>query len=57
MSNDLDELTVLNRDYVASVQNGDVGRFDQILRRIFTAAIPTNRWSTAPAFSRRRRCR
>jgi ketosteroid isomerase-like protein len=31
MSKDIDELTVLNRDYVASVQNSDVKRFDQIL--------------------------
>ena len=31
MSNDIDELTALNRDYVASVQNSDVKRFDEIL--------------------------
>ena len=34
MSKDLDELTSLNRDYVASVQNCDVKRFDEILARI-----------------------
>ena len=28
MSNDIDQLTALNRDYVASVQNSDVKRFD-----------------------------
>ena len=31
MTNDIDELTSLNRDYVASVQNSDVRRFDEIL--------------------------
>jgi hypothetical protein len=35
MSKDMDELTVLNRDYVASVQNCDVKRFDQILATEF----------------------
>ena len=35
MSNDIDELTALNRDYVASVQNSDVKRFDEILARGF----------------------
>ncbi|HEY3678528.1 MAG TPA: nuclear transport factor 2 family protein [Bradyrhizobium sp.] len=40
MSKDLDELTVLNRDYVASVQNGDVKRFDQILAQDFYCTNP-----------------
>jgi ketosteroid isomerase-like protein len=40
MSKDLDELTVLNRDYVASVQNCDVGRFDQILAQDFYCTNP-----------------
>ena len=31
MNNDMQELTALNRDYVASVQNSDVKRFDEIL--------------------------
>jgi ketosteroid isomerase-like protein len=31
MSKDIDELTLLNRDYVASVQNSDVKRFGEIL--------------------------
>ena len=31
MSKDIEELTALNRDYVASVQNSDVKRFDEIL--------------------------
>ncbi len=56
MSKDLDELTMLNRDYVASVQNCDVRRFDQILAQDFYCTIRTNRWSTAPAFSSRPRC-
>jgi hypothetical protein len=47
MSKEIDELTVLNRNYVALVQNCDVERFDEILGRIFTAPIPTNHWSTA----------
>ena len=57
MSKDIDELTVLNRDYVASVQNCDVKRFDEILAQDFTAPIPTNHWSTAPPSSSRPRCR
>jgi hypothetical protein len=57
MSNDIDELTMLNRDYVASVQNSDVQRFDEILADDSIAPIPTSRWSTAPAFSSRRPCR
>jgi ketosteroid isomerase-like protein len=40
MSKDLDELTVLNRDYVASVQNCDVRRFDQILAQDFYCTNP-----------------
>ena len=31
MNNDLAELAELNRDYVASVQNSDVKRFNEIL--------------------------
>jgi ketosteroid isomerase-like protein len=40
MSNDIDELTVLNRDYVASVQNSDVKRFDEILADNFYCSNP-----------------
>jgi ketosteroid isomerase-like protein len=40
MSNDIDELTVLNRDYVASVQNSDVKRFDEILADDFYCSNP-----------------
>jgi ketosteroid isomerase-like protein len=40
LPNDIDELTILNRDYVASVQNGDVKRFDEILAQDFYCANP-----------------
>ena len=40
MSKDIDELTVLNRDYVASVQNSDVKRFDEILAQEFYCTNP-----------------
>jgi ketosteroid isomerase-like protein len=38
--NDLDELASLNRDYVASVQNSDVKRFDEILAADFYCSNP-----------------
>src|SRR5471030_1500717 len=40
MRNDLAELTALNRDYVASVQNADVKRFDEILADDFYCSNP-----------------
>ncbi|HEV7603225.1 MAG TPA: nuclear transport factor 2 family protein [Bradyrhizobium sp.] len=40
MNTDLDELTLLNRDYVASVQNSDVKRFDEILAQDFYCSNP-----------------
>jgi ketosteroid isomerase-like protein len=40
MSTDLDELTSLNRDYLASVQNSDVKRFDEILAADFYCSNP-----------------
>ena len=40
MTSDLDQLTVLNRDYVASVQNCDVRRFDEILAADFYCSNP-----------------
>jgi ketosteroid isomerase-like protein len=40
MRNDLAELTALNRDYVASVQNSDVKRFDEILAKDFYCSNP-----------------
>ena len=40
MNNDIEELTALNRDYVASVQNSDVKRFDEILAADFYCSNP-----------------
>ena len=40
MSKDIDQLTVLNRDYVNSVQNSDVKRFDEILAEDFYCTNP-----------------
>jgi len=37
---DLDTLTALNRDYVASVQKGDVKRFEEILADDFMCSTP-----------------
>ena len=40
MRNDLAELTSLNRDYINSVQNSDVKRFDEILADDFCCSNP-----------------
>jgi ketosteroid isomerase-like protein len=40
MNNDLAELTELNHDYVAFVQNSDVKRFDEILAADFYCSNP-----------------
>ena len=40
MTDDIDELTTLNRDYVASVQHSDVKRFDEILAPEFYCSNP-----------------
>ena len=40
MNNDLEELTKLNKDYVDSVQNCDVKRFDEILAADFYCSNP-----------------
>jgi ketosteroid isomerase-like protein len=37
---DLEALHALNRDYIASVQNGDVRRFDEILAAEFYCSNP-----------------
>jgi ketosteroid isomerase-like protein len=50
MSKDLDELTKLNRDYVASVQNGDVKRFDEILAQDFYCTNPDKSFVDRAAF-------
>jgi ketosteroid isomerase-like protein len=38
--NDIDTLTELNRDYIQSVQHGDVRRFDEILADDFLCSNP-----------------
>ena len=40
MTNDIDKLTALNRDFVASAQNSDVRRFDEILAPEFYCSNP-----------------
>jgi len=40
LRNDIAELTQLNRDYVNSVQNSDVKRFDEILAEDFYCSNP-----------------
>jgi ketosteroid isomerase-like protein len=40
MQNDIDELTSLNCDYINSVQNSDVKRFDEILADDFYCSNP-----------------
>jgi len=40
MPSDIDQLAALNRDYVASVQNSDVKRFDEILAPDFYCSNP-----------------
>jgi len=37
---DIDELAALNRDYISSVQNMDVRRFDEILSEDFICSNP-----------------
>ena len=39
-SDDLDALTAFNRDYIHSVQHGDVRRFDEILAADFLCSNP-----------------
>jgi ketosteroid isomerase-like protein len=40
MKNDFDALTALNRDYIHSVQYGDVRRFEEILAEDFLCSNP-----------------
>jgi hypothetical protein len=40
VSNDIDTLMQLNRDYIQSVQHGDVRRFDEILADDFLCSNP-----------------
>jgi ketosteroid isomerase-like protein len=50
MDKDIDELTILNRDYVASVQNSDVKRFDEILAQDFYCTNPDKSFVDRAAF-------
>jgi ketosteroid isomerase-like protein len=52
MSADLDILQSLNRDYIASVQNGDVRRFDEILAEEFWCSNPDGTLIDRAAFLR-----
>ena len=54
MSKDIDELTLLNQDYVASVQNSDVKRFDEILAQDFYCSNPDKTLVDRAAFLKRR---
>ncbi len=49
---DIDELTTLNRDYVNSVQNSDVKRFDEILAQDFYCTNPDKSLVDRAAFLR-----
>ena len=50
--NDHETLTGLNRDYIDSVQNGDVRRFDQILAEDFVCTNPDASFIDRAAFLR-----
>ena len=50
MDKDTDELTMLNRDYVASVQNSDFKRFDEILAQDFYCTNPDKSFVDRAAF-------
>jgi ketosteroid isomerase-like protein len=52
MNNDIQELTALNRDYVDSVQNSDVKRFDEILAEDFYCSNPDKSLVDRAAFLR-----
>lgn len=47
---DLDLLSKLNDDYIRSVQNGDVARFDEILAPEFYCSNPDGTLIDRPAF-------
>jgi ketosteroid isomerase-like protein len=49
---DIEQLTALNRDYVASVQNSDVRRFDEILAPEFYCSNPDKSLVDRAAFLR-----
>jgi hypothetical protein len=47
---DLTALRALNHDYIVSVQNGDVGRFDEILDEEFYCSNPDGTLADREAF-------
>jgi ketosteroid isomerase-like protein len=47
---DLDTLTALNRDYIHSVQHGDVKRFNEILAEDFLCSNPDGSLVDKPGF-------
>lgn len=49
-SSDLERLEQLNRDYITSVQNGDVRRFDEILADDFLCSNPDGSLVNRKAF-------
>ena len=51
-STDLEQLAQLNDDYIQSVQNGDVARFDEILAPDFYCSNPDGTLIDRPAFLR-----
>jgi len=50
MSKDIEELTKLNKDYVDSVQNSDVERFDEILAAEFYSTLADKTFVDRAAF-------
>ena len=50
MTNDIDELTALNLDFVASAQNSDVRRFDEIVAPEFYCSNPDKSLVARAAF-------
>src|ERR1700682_2625231 len=50
MTNDIDKLTALNRDFVASAQNSDVRRFDEILAPALYCSKPDKSLVARAAF-------
>ncbi|MDQ6772194.1 MAG: nuclear transport factor 2 family protein [Candidatus Dormibacteraeota bacterium] len=50
VTSDLGQLLALNRDYVDSVQRGDVARFEQILADDFICSNPDGSLVDKPAF-------
>jgi ketosteroid isomerase-like protein len=52
VNTDLDELATLNRDYISSVQNMDVKRFDEILSDDFICSNPDGSKIDRAAFLR-----